>query len=170
MVHSNSTGVFTMTTSIKSDSTTISPLSSNILSLSLGQLCADERAKLVNAILSNPETAALTKFGLRIANPAQQISSSIVSAASNRRHSNGLWSARNFVTGACASFALLAIFSFSGRSVQNYEPGRVAMNQAQHSDHFGAPGSFETGSFEGAASLNRLESADRFGGGGFEAE
>lgn len=159
-----------MTTSIKSDSASASPLSSNILSLSLGQLCADERAQLVNAILSNPETAALTKFGLRVGNPAQQMSSSIVSAASNSCHSKGLWSARNFVTSACASFALLAIFSFSGRSVHNIEPGRVAMNQSQHSDRFGAAGSFEAGSFEGVASLNRLESADRFGGGGFEAE
>ncbi len=153
-----------MTTSIKSDSTSVNPLSSNIVSLSLGQLCADERAKLVNAILSNPETAALTKFGLRVANPAQQISSSIVSAASDSRHSKSVWSARNFVTGACASFALLAIFSFSGRSVQNSEPARVAMNQAQQSDHFGA-----AGSFEGAGS-SRLQSEDRFGGGGFEAD
>ena len=157
-----------MTTYIKSDTAGSSHVitgsgTSNILSLSLGQLCADERAKLVSAILSDPETAALAKLGLRVASPAQQTASSFVTAASSRN--KGWWNARNFVTGACASFALLAVFSFSGRSVQNVESGLVALNQVQNSDHFGAPGSFE-----GNAGLSRLEVVDSFGSGGFEAD
>ena len=83
------------------------PICSSILSLSVGQLRADERAKLVDSILSNPETAALAKLGLRVASPAHQTASCIVSAAASRR--TGAWNARNWVTGACASLALLAI-------------------------------------------------------------
>ena len=136
---------------------------SNILSLSVGQLCSEERAKLVNSILSNPETAALAKLGLRVASPAHQTASGIVFAASLRRA--GAWNARNLVTGACASLALLAIFSFSNLSMHTIEPSRVAMSQVQSSDRFGP-----TGSFEGAATLSSLESLDRFGSGGFEAD
>jgi|GEM_PF-6863868 len=149
---------------VRSSQTSAKPTSLDILSLSLGHLCADERARLVNAILSNPETAALTKLGLRVANPAQQTASALVFAASSG-HRKGWWNARNLVTGACASFAMLAIFSFSGRPAQTIEPGLVAMNQVQNSDHFGT-----SGSFEGLAAVSRQESVDRFGNGGFEAE
>ena len=77
----------------------------------------------------------------------------------------GAWNARNWVTGACASLALLAIFSFSNVNVQSAEVSRVAMNPAQNTDHFGP-----AGSFEGIATLNNQELVDRFGSGGFEAD
>ena len=147
----------------------------NILSLSLGQLCQDERAKLVALILNNPETAALAKLGMRVASPAQQTASAMVSAAGSCSKESkcclgstpniNKWNARNWVTGACASLALLAVFSFSDRSMQVVEPGRVAMNQVPVSDQFGP-----AGSFEGAAGVQSLELVDRFGGGGFEAD
>ena len=138
----------------------------NILSLSLGQLCSQERAKLVNSILSNPETAALAKLGMRAASPAQKTASSLVAAANlHGEYSKSGWSARNLVTCACASLALLAVFSFSDRSTQTVEGGRIAMNQVQMSDQFGT-----AGSFEGGVGAQRLELVDRFGGGGFEAD
>ncbi len=141
------------------------PVISNIVSLSLGQLCADERAKLVDAILSNPETAALAKLGMRVTTPAQRTASAFVAASnSHSKLSKSGWNARNLVTGACASLALLAMFSFSERSVQTVETGQVAMNQVQNNDHFGTPGSFE-----GSAGLNRPAVNDSFGSGGFEA-
>ncbi len=155
-----------MTAPVSSNSISSTPISLSIESLSLGQLCAQERAKLVNAILSNPETAALAKLGLRVAIPAQQTASCIVAAANSHSKSNkGWWNARNLVTGACASFALLAVFSFSNQTVQTVEPGRVAMSQAHLSDQFGP-----AGSFEGVAGMGNLELVDRFGGGGFEAD
>ena len=159
----NFIGVTAMNTLFRSTST-----DANILSLSLGQLCPEERAKLVALILNNPETAALAKLGMRVASPAQQTASAMVSAAGAcSRHNK--WNARNWVTGACASLALLAVFSFSDRSMQVVEPGRIAMNQVAMnqmpvSDQFGPAGSFE------GAAVQRLELADRFGGGGFEAD
>ena len=166
-----------MMTPIRSNLDSSSSDTLNILNLSAGQLCAEERAKLVNAILSNPETAALAKLGLRVASPAQQAASAFVSAAnSHEKHNNGWWNARNLVTGACASFALAAIFSFSNLSGQAVDSGlamnpgigmnpRTSMNQAQMSDHFGSEGSFE-----GVVGSNKLELVDRFGGGGFETD
>ena len=138
-------------------------VSSSILNLSVGQLGADERAELVATILSNPQAAALTKLGLRLANPAHQTASFIISAAGS--HNKGFWNARTLVTGACASLALLSIFSFSTVNVQPSEAGVVAMNQARGSDRFGA-----AGSFEGAVAANNRESLDRFASGGFEAD
>ena len=149
-----------MSTASRSTSTDVS-----ILSLSLGQLCPEERAKLVASILNNPETAALAKLGMRMASPAQQTASAMISAASSCEVSKGRWNARNWVTSACASLALFAVFSFSDSSRQAVEPGRVALNQAQRSDQFGP-----AGSFEGSAGVHRLESVDRFGGGGFETD
>ena len=138
-------------------------MSAAIVSLSTGQLCAQERAKLVHSILSNPETAALAKLGLRVASPAQQTASAFVSAANVQ--SNSYWNVRKLVAGACASLALVTVFSFSNFNVQSHEPGLVAMNQDPGSDHFGT-----AGSFEGVAAMNREVSIDRFGSGGFEAD
>lgn len=140
-----------------------SSISSSLVSLSAGVLCADEREQLLCAILANPETATLAKLALRVSSPAHQTASSMVFAAS--AHHESLWSARNLVTGACASLALVAIFSFSSFNLRAPEAGMVAMNQAQRSDHFGP-----TGSFEGVAALNTQKLVDKFGGGGFEAE
>ena len=145
------------------ESSESSGVSSSIVSLSLGVLCADQRAKLVHSILANPETAALAKLGLRVSGPAHQTASAMVHVAGAR--SKGFWNVRNVVTGACASLALVAVFSFSNVKVPFNAPALVAMNQEQSSDHFGT-----AGSFEGIASSNRVESMDRFGSGGFEAK
>ena len=145
------------------ESSESSSVSSSIVSLSLGVLCSVERAKLVRSILVNPETAALVKLGLRVASPAHQTASAMVHVASAR--GTGFWNMRNVVTGACASLALVAVFSFSNVKVQVNAPALVAMNQEQSSDQFGT-----TGSFEGIVSSNRVVSVDRFGSGGFEAE
>ena len=138
-------------------------ISSSIVSLSVGALCADERAKLLRSILANPETAALTKLALRVSSPAHQTASLMVSAASERREN--LWSTRNLLTGACASLALVAIFSFSSFNLRTPEAGLVALNQMQISDQFGP-----AGSFEGVAASNQTQLVDRFGSGGFEAD
>jgi hypothetical protein len=151
-----------MTTAAKESFDSIS-VSSSIVSLGVGVLCADERAKLLRSILANPETAALTKLALRVSSPAHQTASSMVSAASARRES--VWSTRNLLTGACASMALVAIFSFSSLNPRTPEAGLVAMNQVRVSDHFGP-----SGSFEGVAASNQTQLVDRFGNGGFEAD
>ncbi len=140
-----------------------SSVGSSIVCLSAGVLCADEREKLLRAILANPETAALAKLGLRVSSPAHQTASLMVLAASARRES--LWSVRNLVTGACASLALVAIFSFSSFNLRTPEAGLVALNHVQTNDHFGP-----AGSFEGVAASNQAQFVDRFGSGGFETD
>lgn len=151
-----------MTTPAK-DNFEFNSVSASMVSLSIGALCDQERAKLLHSILANPDTATLAKLALRVSSPAQLTASSMVSAANTRKEST--WSARNWVTGACASLALVAIFSFSSFKLQNSEAGPVAMNQAQSSDHFGPPGSFE-----GVVASNKTQLIDSFGNGGFEAD
>jgi hypothetical protein len=136
-----------------------------LVQLTLGGLSDVDRSALLQAILQDPQQAHLTQLALRLEGNVQHTSSAMVAAAQASKPA--FFNPRNLLVGACASFAMLAVFSLNapGPSTHYVAPNVVASN-----DRFGPAGSFEGDApIAQARHLVAPELNDRFGGGGFEA-
>jgi hypothetical protein len=139
--------------------------SEHITSLSAGTLSTRGRAALVDAILTNSETARLTKLSLRLAEPARHAASAMLLAAAE--HKTPAWRSRSLLTGACASLAMVAVFSFTAMRSNHTASQNASINAAN--DRFGPIASFEGAAPAFSATITNLDLNDHFGEGGFEA-
>jgi hypothetical protein len=121
--------------------------------------CTEERRQeLLQQALSGAHGARDVKLVLRVGELANDATVEWVDIA--QRSSSRVSSARTWLAGACASVALVAVFSVNQSNVttlpRTTQPQELASNLP---DHFGA-----SGSFEGAGA-----SSDNFGRLNFEA-
>ena len=120
--------------------------------------CSEEsRQQLLQQALSGAQGAQDVKLILRTSELANEASLQWISIAQRHRTSGA--SARTWLAGACASFALVALFSLHQPSTQLPQAVKPQTLASNHSDHFGASGSFE----------GVVQESDAFGRLNFEA-
>ena len=105
--------------------------------------CTEERRlELLHQALSGAHGAREVKLTLRVGELANDATVEWVSIA--QRNSSKVSSTRTWLAGACASLALVAVFSLNQSNVttlpRTTQPQELASNLP---DHFGASGSFE---------------------------
>jgi hypothetical protein len=136
-----------------------------LVQLTLGGLSEADRSALLQSVLQDPQQAQLTQLALRLERDIQHTSSAMVAAAHASKPA--FFNPRHVLVGACASFAMLAVFSLNapGPGTRYVPPNVVASN-----DRLGPAGSFEGDApITQARNVALPELNDRFGGGGFEA-
>jgi hypothetical protein len=136
-----------------------------LIQLTLGGLSDADRSALLQSVLRDPAQARLTQLALRLERDIQHTSCAMVAAAHASKPA--FFNPRHVLVGACASFAMLAVFSLNAPG-----PGTryVAPNVVAGNDRFGPAGSFEADTpMMQTRNLVAPELNDRFGGGGFEA-
>lgn len=123
-----------------------------LLALAEGRLDPSERAALVQAVLQDPAKAREVKLALRLAEPAQSLATSWVSAANQPEKAPWFASFTRPAWGfGLAAALVLGVSSLTTPGIQHStpQPGALAQNDRFSSGSFeGSDDSFMTGGFE----------------------